>query len=96
MKDKDYKKNLHTNPFTTFFVKMFYSFMKSAVSEMHFKTKKSSEDNDKLSTIEHLILKLEKQVQDNRHIISSLHDKLIWSQVLIIILLISIILQITL
>ena len=97
MTDKELKNKLHSNPVTAFFVKIFYSFMKSAITEMHLKPKsKTSGVDEKLSTIEHLILKLENQIQENRHVITSLQEKFFWSQILVIILLVSIILQITL
>lgn len=97
MKNKDNNDKIQSNPVTSFFVNVFYNFMKKAVTDMHLKPKtKSNETTEKLSTIEHLILKLENQIQENRHYISGLQEKLIWSQVLIIILLVSIILQITL
>ncbi len=88
------KKEILSNPITSFFINHFFDIIKDAFSNMG--KRKNTDLEEHLSTIEHLNVKLEKQIQENRHMIKTLLDRVFWSSLTIICLLGAIFLQLVL
>ena len=50
------------------------------------KIKKIDQYSEKFSTIEHMLIRLEKKLDDNRHYIEDLKNRLLWGNIIIVIL----------
>ncbi len=85
MKKKEKQKN---NPIVNGAVSTFFDIVKHFINDMdnNRKIKKIDQYSDKFSTIEHMLIRLEKKLDDNRHQIEDLKGRLLWGNIIIVIL----------
>ncbi len=86
------KKNKETqksNPILAGLINMFFEMIKHFIKDFENirKVKKIDNFSDKFSTIEHMLLRLEDKIQDNRRYIEDLKNRILWGNIIIIILL---------
>ncbi len=97
MRKKD-KKNVvpAANAWVAQIVSMIFDLVKHVIKdfEMNRNLKKATGVAEQFSTVEHLILKLETKVSDNRKALDDLKNRLLWSNIIIIALLVTIVIQV--
>ncbi len=77
-------------------VSMVFDLIKHVIKdiEMNRNLKKATDVAEQFSTVEHLILKLETKISDNRKALDDLKNRLLWSNIIIIALLVTIVIQV--
>ncbi len=94
VKSKDEKSK--GNSIITHSISMVFDLIKHLIKdfELSRNVKKIDKFSEKFSNIEHLMIRLEEKFQDNRKEIEELKNKLLWSNVIIIALLVTILIQV--
>jgi hypothetical protein len=84
-----------SNPFISGLINMFFDMIKHFMKDFENikKVKKIDNMNDKFSSLEHMLVRLEDKIQDNRHQIEELKNRLLWGNIFIIILVLFVIYQ---
>ena len=77
-----------SNPIITGLINTFFDIIKHFVKDFENmrKVKKIDKFSDKFSTLEHLLIRLEKRMDENRHQIEDLKNRILWGNIVIIIL----------
>jgi len=91
MKNKnDIKKN---SPFLSGLINIFFDMIKHFIKDFENmrKVKKIDTAAEKFSALEHMIIRLEKRIEDNWRVINELKSKLLWGNVINIVLLLAVI-----
>ena len=91
MKNKnDIKKN---SPFLSGLINMFFDIIKHFIRDFENmrKVKKIDTAAEKFSALEHMLIRLEEKINDNWKVVEELKNKLLWGNVINIILLLVII-----
>jgi hypothetical protein len=85
MKKKEKQNN---NPIVNGAISTFFDIVKHFINDMDNsrKIKKIDQYSEKFSTIEHMLIRLEKKLDDNRHYIEDLKNRLLWGNIIIVIL----------
>ncbi len=98
MKKKDKKGTVipAANSWVTQIVAMVFDLIKHVIKdfEMNRNIKKATDVAEQFSTVEHLILKVETKISDNRKAIEDLKNRLLWSNIIIIALLVTVVIQV--
>jgi uncharacterized membrane protein (DUF106 family) len=89
MKKKNPEKP-QSNAFVTGLINMFFDIIKHFVKDMESvrKVNKIDKFTEQFSTLEHLVLKLESKIEENRRHIEDLKNRLLWGNITIIALII--------
>ncbi|RLC46461.1 MAG: hypothetical protein DRI23_12350 [Candidatus Cloacimonadota bacterium] len=84
-----------SNPILSGLINMFFDMIKHFMKDFENirKVKKIDNVNDKFSSLEHMLVRLEDKIQDNRHQIEELKNRLLWGNIFIIILVLFVIYQ---
>ena len=84
-KDRETQKS---SPILAGLINAFFDLLKHLIKDFDNmrKVKKIDKFSEEFSTIEHMMIKLEKKLDDNRHQIEELKTRLIWGNIIIIIL----------
>jgi flagellar motility protein MotE (MotC chaperone) len=87
MKQKQ-KSNEKSNPIINGMVSTFFDVVKHFIKDMDNSRKLKNIDrySEKFSTLEHMMLRLEKKLDENRHQIEDLKTRLLWGNIIIIVL----------
>ena len=91
MKNKnDIKKS---SPFLSGLIHLFFDMIKHFIKDFENmrKVKKIDTAAEKFSALEHMIIRLEKRIEDNWRVVNELKSKLLWGNVINIVLLLAII-----
>ena len=88
MKKKDKQNNPKNNPIVNGAINTFFDIVKHFINDMdnNRKLKKIDRYSEKFSTLEHMLVRLEKKMDDNRHQIEDLKNRLLWGNIIIIVL----------
>ena len=88
MKKKQIEKS-RSNPIITGFINMFFDMLKHFIKDFENlrKVKKIDKFAEQFSTLEHLVIKMEKKIEENRHQVEDLKNRLLWGNITIIALL---------
>ena len=88
MKKKDKQNNPKSNPIVNGAINTFFDIVKHFINDMdnNRKLKKIDRYSEKFSTLEHMLVRLEKKMDDNRHQIEDLKNRLLWGNIIIIVL----------
>ena len=83
--DKEVQKS---NPIISILIKAFFNMLNHLIKDFDNirKIKKIDKFSNEFSTIEHMLVKLEKKLEDNRHHIEDLKTRILWGNIVIIIL----------
>ena len=83
------KKNEKTNPVISGMISTFFDIIKHFINDFDNsrKIKKIDRFSEEFSTLEHLMIRLEKKLAENRHKIDDLKSRLLWGNIIIIVLL---------
>ena len=86
---KKNKERQKSNPFITGMINMFFDVMKHFIKDFENirKVKKIDHAADKLADMKHLLVRLEDKIQENRRQIDDLKNRVLWGNIIIIILL---------
>jgi predicted RNase H-like nuclease (RuvC/YqgF family) len=84
-----------SNPILSGLINMFFDMIKHFMKDFENirKVKKIDNMSDKFSSLEHMMVRLEDKLQDNRHQIEELKNRLLWGNIFIIILVLFVIYQ---
>ena len=84
-----------SNPILSGLINMFFDMIKHFMKDFENirKVKKIDNMTDKFSSLEHMLVRLEDKIQDNRHQIEELKNRLLWGNIFIIILVLFVIYQ---
>ncbi len=90
MKKKRKVAKSRSNPIITGAINMFFDLIKHFIKDFEnlHKVKKIDKFDQQFSTLEHLVLKLEEKMNDNRRQLEELKSRLLWGNLTIIILVI--------
>lgn len=79
-----------SNPILTTMINAFFDILKHFIKDMDNirKVKKIDKFSEEFSTLEHLMIRLEKKIEENRHQIEDLKNRIIWGNIIIIVLII--------
>ncbi|MBC8385190.1 MAG: hypothetical protein H8E57_06695 [Candidatus Cloacimonetes bacterium] len=85
-----------SNPLITGLINMFFDIMKHFIKDFENvrKIKKIDNIGEKFSNLEHLLVRMEDKIQDNRRQIEELKNRLLWGNIITLVLLLIIIFQI--
>ena len=85
-----------SNPLITGLINMFFDIMKHFIKDFENvrKIKKIDNIGEKFSNLEHLLVRMEDKIQDNRRQIEELKNRLLWGNIVTLVLLLIIIFQI--
>ena len=77
-----------SNPMVNGLVNTFFDIVKHFIKDFENvrKVKKIDKFSEEFSTLEHMLLRLEKKLDDNRHHIDDLKARLLWGNIIIIVL----------
>jgi uncharacterized membrane protein (DUF106 family) len=77
-----------SNPMLSGLINTFFDIVKHFLKDFENmrKVKKIDKFSEEFSTLEHMLLRLEKKMDDNRHHIEDLKARLLWGNVIIIVL----------
>jgi uncharacterized membrane protein (DUF106 family) len=77
-----------SNPMLNGLINTFFDIVKHFLKDFENmrKVKKIDKFSEEFSTLEHMLLRLEKKMDDNRHHIEDLKARLLWGNVIIIVL----------
>lgn len=83
------KSTNQSNPVLTGFINVIFDVFKHFIKDFENmrKVKKIDSVSDNFSTLEHMLVRLEDKIENNRKLIEDLKNRLLWSNVIIIILL---------
>ncbi len=83
------KSTKQSNPVLTGFINIIFDIFKHFIKDFENmrKVKKIDSVSDNFSTLEHMLVRLEDKIESNRKLIEDLKNRLLWSNVIIIILL---------
>ena len=83
------KEKQRSNPFVTGMINMFFDLMKHFIRDFENirKVKKIDHVTDKFSDMKHMLVRLEDKIQENRRQIDDLKNRVLWGNIIIIILL---------
>ena len=86
---KKNKEKQRTNPFVTGLINMFFDLMKHFIKDFENirKVRKIDHVTDKFSDMRHLLVRLEDKIQENHRQIDDLKNRVLWGNIIIIILL---------
>ncbi|MCD4817597.1 MAG: hypothetical protein K8S23_02770 [Candidatus Cloacimonetes bacterium] len=90
MKRKNKVAKPRSNPIIIGFINMFFDLIKHFIKDFEnlHKVKKIDKFDKQFSTLEHLVLKLEEKMNENRRQLEDLKSRLMWGNLTIIILVI--------
>lgn len=76
------------SPLLTGLINMFFDMIKHFIKDFENmkKVKKIDNISDKFSALEHMLIRLEDKIQENRYRIEELKNRLLWSNIIIILL----------
>ncbi len=79
-----------SNPFITGLINMFFDMIKHFIKDMENvrKVNKIDKFSEQFGTLEHIILKMEAKIEDNRRHIEDLKNRLLWGNITIVALII--------
>ena len=85
---KQDKEVQRSNPIISILIKAFFNMVNHLIKDFDNirKIKKIDKFSNEFSTIEHMLVKLEKKLEDNRHHIEDLKTRILWGNIVIIIL----------
>jgi hypothetical protein len=85
---KQDKEVQRSNPIISILIKAFFNMLNHLIKDFDNirKIKKIDKFSNEFSTIEHMLVKLEKKLEDNRHHIEDLKTRILWGNIVIIIL----------
>jgi hypothetical protein len=85
---KQDKEVQRSNPIISILIKAFFNMVNHLIKDFDNirKIKKIDKFSNEFSTIEHMLVKLEKKLEDNRHYIEDLKTRILWGNIVIIIL----------
>ena len=85
---KQDKEVQRSNPIISILIKAFFNLVNHLIKDFDNirKIKKIDKFSNEFSTIEHMLVKLEKKLEDNRHHIEDLKTRILWGNIVIIIL----------
>ena len=77
-----------SNPFVAGLIKAFFDLVNHFIKDFDNirKVKKIDKFSEEFSTIEHLLIRLEKKVEEQRFLIEDLKTRILWGNIVIIIL----------
>jgi len=77
-----------SNPFMNGLITTFFDLIKHFMYDFENmkKAKKVDKMSEEFSTLEHMLIRLEKKLDDNRHDIEDLKNRILWGNIVIIIL----------
>ncbi|MCK4957581.1 MAG: hypothetical protein KAS49_08080 [Candidatus Cloacimonetes bacterium] len=82
------KKNEKTNPIINGIISTFFDVIKHFINDFDNsrKVKRIDRFSEEFSTLEHMLVRLEKKLDENRHQIEDLKNRLLWGNIIIIVL----------
>ena len=82
-----------SSPFLSSIIKLFFDMIKHFIKDFENMRKVKKIDNfaDKFSSLEHMLIRLENKIQENRKYIEDLKNRILWGNIIIIVLLLIII-----
>jgi len=94
-KKKNQTERPKSNPIITGFINLFFDIMKHFIRDFENMKKVKKIDNwgDKFSNMEHMLIRLEDKIQENRRYLDDLKNRILWGNIVIIVLLLVIIFQ---
>ena len=94
-KKKNKNERPKTSPIVSGLISMFFDIMKHFIKDFENMRKVKKIDNwgDKFSNMEHMLIRLEDKIQENRRQIDDLENRILWGNIVIIVLLLVIIFQ---
>ena len=83
------KNNQNSNPIISNFVSLMFDLFKHFIKDFENikKVKKIDKFDDKILTLEHLIIKLQDRLQENRMLLEDLKNRVFWGNIVIVVLL---------
>ena len=78
-----------SSPFLSSIIKLFFDMIKHFIKDFENMRKVKKIDNfaEKFSSLEHMMIRLESKIRENRKIIEDLKNRILWGNVIIIVLL---------
>lgn len=78
-----------SSPFLSSIIKLFFDMIKHFIKDFENMRKVKKIDNfaEKFSSLEHMLIRLENKIQENRKIIEDLKNRILWGNVIIVVLL---------
>ncbi|RLC49463.1 MAG: hypothetical protein DRZ79_05950 [Candidatus Cloacimonadota bacterium] len=94
-KKKSKNEQPKTGPIISGLISMFFEVMKHFIKDFENMRKVKKIDNwgDKFSNMEHMLIRLEDKIQENRRQIDDLKNRILWGNIVIIVLLLVVIFQ---
>ena len=83
------KKDKNSNPLISNFISLMFDLLKHFIKDFENikKVKKIDKFDDKILTLEHLIIKLQGRLQENRMLIEDIKNRVFWGNIVIVLLL---------
>ena len=78
-----------SSPFLTSIIKLFFDMIKHFIKDFENmrKVKKIDHIAEKFSSLEHMLIRLENKIQENRKLIEDLKNRILWGNIIIVVLL---------
>jgi len=83
---KNKKEQKKSNPIVSSLINAFFDIIKHLIKDFENirKVKKIDKFSEEFSTLEHMLVKLEKKMDNNRHQIEDLKTRLLWGNIIIV------------
>jgi hypothetical protein len=96
MSKKEKQMDSKSNFLTTNIIKIFFDFVKHIIKDFEQSRSVSKIDkfSEEFSNLEHLVIKLDDKLQENRRMIETLKNQLLWEHLILFALIVTILIQI--